>query len=920
MERNCGKVLEILEQSVRFGTKLCCYDRDFTLLEIDDFFARLIGISPEEKNKLIGRALRDYMYPDDMYRVAREVHGFGENKQKYECTYRLKTQAGNYIWVRDIGEVISDGEKKCIQSIVVDIDEKEKLIKQRDVTYESVPGGVGFFVIGKDNFYIREANSHYFEMMGVRRDDYLGSSGKYTFPEDLPKLREHLVTQAAKHELVDYEFRTRRESGGEVHWYRILGNHYDTREEGEEYLCILIDITRRKITEFELIEEKEKYRMGMKNTVDLLYEYDVRKKKFRLFGYNNMTEDTSLFIDQDLNSDYKKLLFSTELVYKGDRKKIVAFIRNDNVCFDNIRMLTKNKQTGKKYYDNYEVYMNKVIEDQQLSRVVGYVKNISYKTVPVTVKQELHQIFDEHILKDYSFLLKIDVPTESFTPYFFEDCGWETYRGNRYYASFLYWWCKNIVAPEDQKEILFFMSLEQMLRVLHSGELMGYRFCQAKGNDKKYKYKICTFSFYSSDVNTIIITVRDVNAVRAEDEYQKMVNQKILTDALNEAKQAVERRQAVMDYIVKELNAPVVTMKEMINAPYSLENGKKLSRCVDYLGEMIDSIEEYNYLEASHDHTDGKVRLYKVCNEVCEEERKISLGLDISINEYIVLPEDTYYYIHEFRFKEILINILGNAIKYAPNGTQINLYIRETEREKDKCNICIVMEDEGPVISKEFFEREVTREYENFIRDKIIALGGTGYSISLVSKISSLLGGTLQFRKGVLHNSVIQIDIPVYSPESGKDVVGELPDDQDEVSHEVDLRGQGILLVEKEENESNKLIAPLLRVNGAKVYAASTGEEAIALLNEFEMGIITTILVDRELTDMNCYEFAKKIKYTTRNNIMRRIPVIEMLEGIQTDDTKISLMSGINAIIYKPINLSKLVMIIEGLQEMRGVK
>lgn len=919
MEKDNERALEILGRSVRFGTKLCCYDRDFTVLDVDDNYAELIGISPVEKNSLIGKTVRDCIYPQDVSHVARQVHGFEKTSREYECKYRLMTQEGNYIWVKDVGEVVIIEGKKCIRSVVIDIDEKEKLIKQRDVTYESVPGGVGFFVIGKDNFYIREANTHYFDMMGVNREDYLGSSGKYTFPEDLPKLREHLVTQAAKHEPVDYEFRTRKESGGEVHWYRVLGNHYDTREEGEEYLCILIDITRRKITEFELIEEKEKYRMAMKSTVDLLYEYDVKKEKFRLFGYNYMTEDTSLFIDKSLDSDYKQLLFSTELVYKGDRRKIVSFIRNDNSCFDNIRMLTQNKQTGKTYYDNYEVYMNKVYEEGQISRVVGYVKKISYKTVPVTVKQELHQIFDEYILKEYCFLLKIDVPTESFTPYFFEDCGWEDYRGNRYYDSFLYWWCKNMIAPEDQKEILFFMSLEQMLRVLHSGEPKGYRFCRVRGNDKKYKYKICTFSFYSSDVNTIIFTVRDVNAIRAEEEYQEMANQKILTDALNEAKQAVESRKAVMNFIVKELNDPIVTMKELTNAPYSAENAKNVSKCVDYLGEMIDSIEEYNYLESFHDHSAGRVQLYKLCNEVCGEERKISLGLDISINEYITLPQDAFYLIHEFRFKEILVNLLGNAIKYAPNGSQINLYIKETGQEKDKRNICIIMEDEGPVISEELFERKMSGGYENHIRDKIVALGGAGYSISLASKIASLLGGTVQFRKGVVHNSVVQIDIPVYVTEANDEVIQELPEQHAEISYEVDLRGQGILLVENEGNDSNKLIAPLLRVNGAKVYVAATGEEAINLLNEFETGTITAILVDRELSDMNCYEFAKKIKYT-RKNIIRRIPVIEMLEGIQTDDTRISLISGINAIIYKPINLSKLLMIIESLQEMRGVK
>lgn len=47
------------------------------------------------------------------------------------------------------------------------LNEKETLIRERDVTYESMPGGVVFVVIGKDNFYIREANQYSFDMLGV---------------------------------------------------------------------------------------------------------------------------------------------------------------------------------------------------------------------------------------------------------------------------------------------------------------------------------------------------------------------------------------------------------------------------------------------------------------------------------------------------------------------------------------------------------------------------------------------------------------------------------------------------------------------------------------------------------------------------------------------------------------------------------
>lgn len=912
MEEIQKKKIDMLRENIQIGSKLCAYELDFSIVEADEEYAAIVGLAKEEKDALVGRTMKECIHPDDVPRIAEEVYGLEKKEGKYECQYRLKTKEGKYRWVKDIGCLEIHEGRRHIRSIVLDIDDTECQMKQPDSTYESVPGGVVFVVIGKDNFYIREANKHYFEMMGVEREEYLGSSGKYTFPEDLPGLREHFLLRAGDRQMVDYEFRTRKERDGEICWYRLLGNYYDSRKDGIEYLCIMLDITSRKTAQFELMREKDKYRMAMKNAADLLYEYDVTSQQLSLFGQNHMTEDTVLCIGEETRIDYRKLLFCNDLIYKGDRKKILSFIRNEEYRYDNIRMLTRNKKNGKEYYDNYEFYCNKIYKGNQISRVVGYVKRISYKTIPVTVQQELHQIFDEHILKEYSFVLKIDVPTESFVPYFIEDCDWEDYRGSRYYDSFLFWWCKNMVASEEQKEISFFLSLEQMLRILHSGEPKGYRFCRVRGKDQKYRYKICYFSFYGSDMNTIIFTVRDVNAPRAEEQYQERESRKILTDALAEAKQAVAERRAFIEYLVKEMSVPIMTMKEVLNMEQGPDVYKEISRCVEYIGEMIGSIEEYIHLQAPGNHSGNSVNLYRICTGVCEEERKISLGLDISINEHISLPHHRLYLMHEFRFKEILINLLGNGIKYAPGGTEINLYIQERELENDRVFIRIIMEDDGPLINKRFYERAVVDGQEENMQDKIVAIGGAGYSISLASKISELLGGTVEFRRGMVRNSVVQIDIPVFFAESAENLVKDLSKTGAGDDCGIDLGGQGILLVENE-RENTTLTAPLLQVNGAKVYAVSSGEEGIRLLDKFDSGIISVILVDRELPDMNCYEFAKKVKYT-KNHRMRKIPIIEMLDGIQSDDTRLGLTSGINSVISKPMNLARLAAMIENLQ------
>ena len=97
------------------------------------------------------------------------------------------------------------------------------------------------------------------------------------------------------------------------------------------------------------------------------------------------------------------------------------------------------------------------------------------------------------------------------------------------------------------------------------------------------------------------------------------------------------------------------------------------------------------------------------------------------------------------RFREILVNLLGNAVKYAPRGSAVKIYIQETNIETDRCVIRIRMEDEGPVINEKYFERMLDDQYDYNVNEKVIALGGNGFSASLVAKITELLGGTVEY-------------------------------------------------------------------------------------------------------------------------------------------------------------------------------
>ena len=88
---------------------------------------------------------------------------------------------------------------------------------------------------------------------------------------------------------------------------------------------------------------------------------------------------------------------------------------------------------------------------------------------------------------------------------------------------------------------------------------------------------------------------------------------------------------------------------------------------------------------------------------------------------------------------------------------------------------------------------------------------------------------------------------------------------------------------------------------------------AMELLEKINSGQITAVLMDKDLDDMKCYELARQIRFH-KEKVYGKLPILLMLDGIEQEDTRLNMLSGINATIHKPINLSKLLWMIENLQ------
>lgn len=252
------------------------------------------------------------------------------------------------------------------------------------------------------------------------------------------------------------------------------------------------------------------------------------------------------------------------------------------------------------------------------------------------------------------------------------------------------------------------------------------------------------------------------------------------------------------------------------------------------------------------------------------------------------------------RVNQIFINILGNAIKYTPEGGKI-VYSAEqlTDPVDGVAQYQFIVEDNGIGIGKEY----LSRIFDSFSRERNTTnsgVEGTGLGMAIVKKIVDMLGGKIEIdsEKGRGTKVVVTLDFKV------QDVALAKQEELIEVDENA-LVGKRILLVE--DNEMNREIArDILEDCGMLVEEADDGDTALSMVKNSEHGYYNAVLMDIQMPRMNGYEATLAIR-ELEDAELASIPIIAMTANAFEEDRKRALAFGMNDHLAKPINISGLV-------------
>ena len=252
------------------------------------------------------------------------------------------------------------------------------------------------------------------------------------------------------------------------------------------------------------------------------------------------------------------------------------------------------------------------------------------------------------------------------------------------------------------------------------------------------------------------------------------------------------------------------------------------------------------------------------------------------------------------KLREILLNIISNAIKYTPEGGHIAVSISETPCEQAGTGrYTLRVQDDGIGMSEDYLPHifeEFSREHTS-TESKVV---GTGLGLPIVKALVDRMHGTIdvQSKIGCGTTMTVTLPLPLASEEQVRayqqPVEEQLP---------ADLKGRRILLAE--DNDLNAEIAmTLLQENGLEVERAADGLLCVAALQNHPADYYDAILMDIQMPHMNGYQATQTIR--SLRDPRRNIPIIAMTANAFDEDHQKALEVGMNEHLAKPIDLDAL--------------
>ena len=419
---------------------------------------------------------------------------------------------------------------------------------------------------------------------------------------------------------------------------------------------------------------------------------------------------------------------------------------------------------------------------------------------------------------------------------------------------------------------------------------------------------VTTSLFALGIIGIILVLLRKARKAEAAAKVAAKDTQKLndkLEVALKKAEDASLSKTSFLHNMSHDIRTPMNAvlgyaqlMKDELKGKGMQQSGNLLLSIINNVLDMARI--ESGRMEIDESYTQIEYILQDLFEIFDDEAKKKNIAFNYKMN-----VEHDHVLIDITKIKEILVNILSNAIKYTPAGGSVMVNVDELPCDEPGYMIVRTsVSDTGIGMSQEY----LTKIFDAFTREQSTTkskIAGTGLGMSIVKKYVELLGGTInvesELGKGSTFSVILKhriVDESCYAKKH---------DEELGTGSEI-LNGRHILLAE--DNDLNAEIAEaILERAGLKIERVEDGVQCVNKVAKMPVGTYDMILMDIHMPKMDGYKATQEIRHLPDKD-KACIPIIAMTASAFEEDKREAIAAGMNGHIAKPIDVNELMAIL----------
>ena len=670
------------------------------------------------------------------------------------------------------------------------------------------------------------------------------------------------------------------------------------------------------ITQYVSVEKK--FTEEFQRKYELVKQKRQHDGKFIAYGVFDLNTNQTIemeykkeLIDLEDNTDMESFRdkISTYILRKEQRDRYLDTFNKENLLENyekGVELLTTEFQrklsSGKVVWVKGEFSL---LQDPNTSNVLLF-----YSCTNINVTK-LIEIMSAHIVDvDYDIMGCVNFTDDSCIMLYGKNSSKkvDNVRREERYSEALDWFVNNAIVPEEReiyKPELFMDKIRQ--------ELIDKGNCEyiVHIHDRKGELRTKKLHFIDYDLETGICFFTQIDITKQLIEEER--RQKELRDALKQAKAGSEAKTEFFSRMSHDLRTPMNGILGLANLSLEekdpkviRENLEKINGAGDYLLGIINDTLGFQKIQSGKISLMPKVYYSK---DILADVIGILAGAAKAKGvEFKVVNENarlnSYVKVDTLRFKQIIINIVSNAIKFTPPGGTVEYYIKTLKHEKNIDHDMVVIKDNGIGMSKEFLKDGIFKPFSQDLKQDVDNQQGTGLGLSIVKEIVKMMGGTIEVESelGKGTTFTIYLDVETVPENEAKLALKESSVKIDEAK-EI-LKGKHILIAEDQVLNA-EVLSKLLKKVGCTVTWCKNGLECLDFFKTSDKGHFAEILMDMRMPIMGGVEATKAIRKLERSDA-KTIPIIATTANAYDEDVRITKAAGMNGHIAKPIEPQKL--------------